>query len=137
MIRMKTKILYPELSYQITGLCFRAQRELGRFCRERQYGDQLEVLFKEERIPYKREYEVFCGNKVDFLIADLVIFDAKAKKFLTKEDYNQMQRYSQSSNRELGLIVNFRSVYLKPKRILNTKIYSENSDKNTDFSDRK
>ncbi len=34
------------------------------------------------------------------------------------------------------LIVNFRYTYLKPKRILNIKLYSDNSDANSGYSDR-
>ena len=41
--------------------------------------------------------------------------------FITKEDYFQTQRYLQAANIKLGLIVNFRSTFLKPKRVINTK----------------
>lgn len=129
------KILFPELSYKITGLCFRVHKEVGRFYRERQYADFLEKLLKEDKVPFKREYEISDldkespkGNRVDFFIGDKILFEVKAKKFITKEDYNQMQRYLRASNIELGMIVNFRNTYLKPKRILNTKLYSDNSD---------
>ncbi len=126
------RILFPQLSYELTGLCFKIQNKMGRFCREKQYADALEVLLKEKKIPFEREISLndgeIQGNIADFLINDKVILDLKAKKFITKEDYNQMQRYLQGKNLELGLIVNFRSTYLKPKRILNTKIYSDHSD---------
>jgi GxxExxY protein len=137
------KLLFPELSYKITGFCFKVHKNLGRFCREKQYADVLELLLKESQIPHKREYEIVDltsespeGNKVDFLIDDKIIVDLKAKKFITKDDYNQMQRYLQASGLELGLIVNFRSTYLKPKRVLNIKAHSEHSDVNSDNSDR-
>ncbi len=143
LIKNMKKLLFPELSYKITGLCFKVHKNLGRFCREKQYADVLELLLKESQIPHKREYEIVDlipespgGNKVDFLIDDKIIIDLKAKKFITKDDYNQMQRYLQASGLELGLIVNFHSTYLKPKRILNTKAYSEHSDVNSDNSDR-
>lgn len=138
-----TRLLFPELSYKITGLCFKVHKKLGRFCRERQYADALESLLKKDNMNHKREYEIanlkpngLEGNRVDFLIEDKIIVDLKTKKFITKEDYNQIQRYLQSSGLELGMIINFRSTYLKPKRILNTKIYSDNSDANSDNSDR-
>ncbi|MBT4315079.1 MAG: GxxExxY protein [Candidatus Magasanikbacteria bacterium] len=129
-----SKILHKDLSYFITGLCFKTQNALGRFCREIQYANKFEELLKESKINYKREYQLAVGpdgNRVDFLIEDKIIIDFKAKKFITKEDYNQMQRYLQSANLELGMIINFRNTYLKPKRILNSK-YSElnNGDPN-------
>ena len=130
-----SRILFPELSYEITGLCFKIQNNMGRFCGERQYADALEFTLKQKQIPYKREFELsgldaidIKGNRVDFLINGQVVVDLKAKKFITKEDYDQMQRYLQCGKFELGLIINFRSTYLKPKRILNTKIYSDHSD---------
>jgi len=51
-----------------------------------------------------------------------MIVDFKAKRLITKDDYYQMQRYLKSANIKLGLIVNFRQKYLKPKRILNNDI---------------
>ncbi|MFC1612458.1 GxxExxY protein [Patescibacteria group bacterium] len=132
---MQNKILHKELSYKITGLCFKTQNELGRFCREKQYADKLEEFLVHSGINYKRECEIKKlnisspdGNRVDFLIENKVILDLKAKKFITKEDYFQMQRYLQSANLELGLIINFRNTYLKAKRILNGELNSGHSD---------
>ncbi len=126
------RILHAQLSYKLTGLCFKIQNEHGRFCREKQYSDAFEDALKQKQIPYKREFELMNteikGNKVDFLIDGKVVVDLKAKRFITKDDYNQMQRYLRGAGVELGLIINFRSSYLKPKRILNTSLYSEHSD---------
>lgn len=121
------KILHEELSYTITGMCFRVQNSLGRHCREVQYADELEKLLKASKLRYRREVELRSlvpespkGNRADFVIEDQIILDAKAKSFITKEDYHQMQRYLRAANLELGLVVNFRSQYLKPKRIFDT-----------------
>jgi len=121
-----TKIIYPKLSYLITGLCFKTQKELGRFCRERQYADHLEKLLKESKIKHQREYEIKKmnpespkGNRIDFLIEkNKIIVELKAKRLFTIEDYDQLQRYLREANLQLGLIVNFGNIYLKPKRIL-------------------
>jgi len=124
------KILYPELSYEITGLCYKVHNKSGRFLREKQYADELEKLLKLSKINYIREYNLsnlgkeIEGNIVDFLIENKILVDLKAKKFLTKEDYYQMLRYLESSGFQLGLIINFRNTYLKPKRIINLKNYS-------------
>lgn len=35
---MDEKVLYPELSYILTGILFAAHNELGQYAREKQYG---------------------------------------------------------------------------------------------------
>ena len=113
------KIIYPELSYVLTGLCFNVHNEVGRYARERQYGDQIEQKIKEVRLPYRRELAVAdTGNVVDFLIDDRIILEIKAKRIISKEDYFQLQRYLQVLNVKLGLLINFRDKYLKPLRVI-------------------
>ena len=115
----KSKLIYPELSYKITGICFEVHNILGRYCREKQYCDLLEKKFNEYNIANIREYIVKGkGNRVDFLIEEKIILEAKAKKFVLKDDYYQIQRYLQSLKKKLGSLVNFRNRYLKLKRII-------------------
>ncbi|HRY82311.1 MAG TPA: GxxExxY protein [Candidatus Moranbacteria bacterium] len=135
MVLVKNKnIYYPELSYEITGLLFKTHNELGRFKTERQYGDFFEELLKSNRYNYCREINLknifkdcIDGNIPDFVLENKIIIDFKAKKFITKEDYFQMVRYLDVADLPLGIIVNFRHTYLKPKRILNKKFHSNNS----------
>ncbi|MFQ5865793.1 MAG: GxxExxY protein [bacterium] len=116
---VKGKLIYPELSYKITGICFDVHNELGRYSREKQYCDLLERKLKEANLHYEREYAVGdTGNRVDFLIENKIILEAKARDFIIKDDYYQIQRYLQSLDKKLGLLVNFRNRYLKPKRIV-------------------
>ena len=123
-------LIHKELSYKLNGLFFKVHKKLGRFCRERQYANELEQLLKQSGLRYQREIEIASiqvdspkGNKADFIVENQIIIDLKAKPFVTKEDYQQMQRYLQSAGLELGLIVNFRKTYLKSNRILNTKLF--------------
>jgi len=120
-------ILYPELSYKLTGIFFKVHNELGRFCKERQYTEAIEILLKKDEIPFRREKKIvknYFDNEIDFGIPDFVIDDKiaieiKAKRFITKDDYFQLLKYLKSKNYKLGLLVNFRNTYLKPKRIAN------------------
>ena len=113
------KLIYPELSYTIVGICFETHNELGRFSREKQYGDLLEKKLEEAKISYEREYQILkTGNQADFLIDGKIILEIKAKSLITKEDFYQLQRYLQSSGKKLGLMVNFRNRYIKPIRIV-------------------
>lgn len=113
----KPNLIYPELSYTITG--FNVHNELGPYARERQYGDRLELKFREHNVSYQREvYIAQSGNIVDFVADKKIALELKAKRILTKDDYFQLQRYLQESQLRLGLLVNFRNKYLKPVRVV-------------------
>ncbi len=121
MALINKKLIYPELSFKIAGLCFKVHNEIGRFSREKQYGDLLEQKISESNISYHRELIIGdSGNIADFVIDDKILLEIKAKSFITKDDYYQVQRYLKELGLELGLIINFRQQYLKPQRILNS-----------------
>ncbi|HDH31199.1 MAG TPA: GxxExxY protein [Candidatus Wolfebacteria bacterium] len=128
------KIVYLELSYKIVGVSYKIQNELGRFCTEKQYANTFENELKKLKIIYKREkyLPIQINNKnmgknwADFIIEEKVVIDLKAKPYIERSDYYQMQRYLNLANIKLGLIINFQNKYLKPKRVLNSQ-YSQNS----------
>ena len=130
MPRINKKVIYPELSYKICGLCFHIHNRLGQYRNEKIYADALERLFKENKIKHFKEKALdpsFKGerkgrNIPDFIIEDKIIIDLKAKPIITKNDYFQMQRYLVSAKKKLGLIFNFRQKYLRPKRIINSEV---------------
>jgi len=120
------QIIFKELSYLITGLCFKVHNEMGHFCKEKQYADRFEELLRLNNIPYKREFDLkklssttLLGNRVDFIINEQIILEFKAKRILTRDDYYQIRRYLRSANLRLGIIINFRKHFLRPKRVLN------------------
>lgn len=43
------KVLFPDLSYQITGILFDIHNELGRFAKEKQYANLSEIKFKKPK----------------------------------------------------------------------------------------
>lgn len=122
------KIVEKELSYKITGILFKIHKSLGMYAKERQHGDALENELKSAGIDYEREKPISVAgrksNFADFIIDKKVAMELKAKPFISKEDYYQIQRYLSSACLELGLLVNFRQAYLKPKRVLNSELYS-------------
>lgn len=122
MLDTKTKLLFGDLSYKINGILFDSHNELGQFAKEKQYGDLIEKKLKENNLVYIRELRVGeSGNILDFLIENTVLLELKCKPFLLNTDYDQVKRYLQSCNLELGILVNFRTKYLKPKRIIRKK----------------
>ncbi len=126
-------IIYKELSYQVWGILLKAHKELGPYVSEKQVCDKIEHYLKLEGLPYSREYIIpvsFEGehpgrNKADFLVTDKIILEIKTTRNLTPQDYYQMQRYLKATNKKLGILVNFRDRYLKPKRILNSSAKEE------------
>lgn len=118
-INQNNKIVYPELSYIFTGICFAVHNELGRFAREKQYVDALESRLQDAKINCIRECPIGdTGNRVDLLIEDKIIVEVKAKPLILKEDFYQLQRYLQAASKKLGLLINFRNRYLKPIRVI-------------------
>jgi GxxExxY protein len=125
----KSKLIFPELSYIITGILFSAHNQLGSYAREKQYCDLVELKLKEINLVYKRECRIGdSGNIVDFIIDNKIILEVKAKRLITKEDYFQTQRYLQEANIKLALLVNFRSKYLKPARIVRIENITRRKD---------
>jgi len=125
-----SKLIYPDLSYKITGVLFAVHNELGRFCNEKQYADAIERYLEKLKMKYERERvlppsfeeELKGRNRIDFLIDDKVILEVKTKRLLIRDDYYQVKRYLLALNKKLGLLVNFRDKYIRPKRILNSLI---------------
>lgn len=125
-----SKIVYPELSYKINGILFQTHNQLGRYCNEKQYADLIESFLVSSKISFGREKYLppsFPGekpmrNKVDFIIDQKVILEVKARRFITRDDYYQVKRYLEALNKKLGIIVNFREKFIRPKRILNSSV---------------
>lgn len=122
-----SELLYKDLTYQIRGILFSVQNELGSYCNEKQYGDAFEQRLKQANLKYEREKiltESFPGelkgrNRVDFLIEKTLLVELKCVSSLSRDDYFQCQRYLSSLNLDLCLLINFRPKYLMIKRVLN------------------
>jgi GxxExxY protein len=115
----KDKVLFADESFLIAGVCFYVQNRLGRFAKEKQYVDIMASRLDELKVPYRRELTAGCtGNRVDIVIFNKILFEAKAKPFLTQEDFFQVQRYLKILNLDLGLLVNFWARSAQPRRVL-------------------
>jgi GxxExxY protein len=121
-----TKIIEKDLSYKLGKIFFEIHDELGRFCRERQYADALAEKLSGRGISFTRELPIKTANRksnfADFLIENRILVELKVKPFIEKQDYYQILRYLEILDIELGLLVNFRDRYLKPKRVLNANL---------------
>ena len=74
----KEKVLYADECFLIAGVCFYVQKKLGRFAKEKQFGDSFEERLKELGVPYRRELAATgTGNRVDFVIYDKILLEIK------------------------------------------------------------
>jgi len=105
------KIIENELFYKIKDLLLKIHNEMGRFRTKKQYGDAVESKFKSEKINYAREPSILVEGKLSefagFIIEDKIVLEIKVRPSITKEDCYRLQRYLESANLELGIIVNF------------------------------
>lgn len=119
-------IIHKELSYILVGITYKVHDALGRYAREKQYSDLIEQHLKEKRMPYEREKKLSATgtdtNKADFIIDNKILLEVKAVPFMGREEYYQVLRYLGITNMKLGILVNFRQKYLRPKRIINSQI---------------
>lgn len=114
------EFLYGDETYKLRGILFSIHNELGRFAKEKQYCDKAEELFKLKLTPYLREVSLGDSlDRPDFILWDLIVVEFKAKPFLQREGFEQVQRYLHQTGLKLGILVNFRAKYLKSQRILN------------------
>ena len=127
-------LIYSSESYYLCGLFYEIQNKLGNALKEKQDADALELKFKKNKNAYKREISVpinfaggeIEGNKMDFIFEKIILIDAKAKKYITREDYREMLRYLKATGLKLGIIANFRPQKVMIKRIINNSINHAN-----------
>lgn len=119
-------LIHKDLSYILNGILFDVHNELSNFASEGQICDRIESKLVEKDLKYLREFilpsspdEKIGRHRVDFLIDNKIVLEIKYRRFLRREDYEQVKRYLNVLNLSLAILVNFRDERLHPKRILN------------------
>ena len=121
------ELIYKEESYTIIGKCMEVHRELGHGFLEVIYKDALEILFREEGIPFEREKEYpiyFKGIQLphkynaDFVVYDKIILEVKCVSVILDEHIAQTLNYLKASGNILALLVNFSRGKLEYKRLV-------------------
>lgn len=102
--------------YEVNGCCQTVHRELGPFLNEYMYQDALEIILKEQNIPYEREYYFsidFHGKRIrhkhfiDFLVKDKMIVECKAVETLNSDHRQQLWNYMRLTKTRIGILWNF------------------------------
>ena len=121
-------LVYPELSYKLIGILFEVHKNLGSQYQEKYYQRAIAIALKEQGIPFAEQVLVNLNFKgasigryfVDFLIADKIVLEIKTVSRLTLGDYKQVDGYLKALDKELAILVNFRTHNLTFRRVLNS-----------------
>jgi GxxExxY protein len=122
-----TKEGLNELSNKVIGLAIKAHKALGPGFIERIYEKALAYEFTNENIRFanqaiiKVNYQnVHLGNqRIDFMVEEEIILELKSVSEINNIHMAQLLSYLKTSNKKLGLILNFAKVTLDIKRVVN------------------
>jgi hypothetical protein len=113
------EFFHPELSYQLVGLAFKAHKAVGRTGRERDYCLALENEFKAADILLLRKGTVAgIGYHINYVADGKIAIVVRAKKYLLMDDYWKIKKCLHALNLDLALLLNFKTDFLKPIRII-------------------
>ena len=111
-----------ELTEQIIGAAIEVHRRLGPGLLESAYQRCLARELTLRNIPYAYELQLpveykglqlDCGYRIDLLVADLVVVEAKAVEKLDKIHEAQLLTYLRLGGWKVGLFINFNVPVLK------------------------
>lgn len=123
----ESKLIYPELSYILTGILFEVSNKLGTKYQEKHYQKAIEIKLKESKIPHEREKQIKIdfGDEelgeffLDFIIDDKIVLEIKKVWRITRDDIKQVLRYLKAAKLKLGIIANFKHQKVEIRRIVN------------------
>lgn len=108
-------LLYPELSYKVTGVIFNVWKALGPAYKETIYQKALENGLRNTGIHFMAQKQIpvlYNGQKVgiytpDFVIDDKIILEIKCLPYLTLREKKQGWYYLKGTEYRILLMVNF------------------------------
>ena len=114
-------------TFKVIGACIEVHNSLGPGLLEIVYKDALEIEFKNNNIPFKREKEFFIEYKgvilphkfyADFIVYDEIILEVKSTKEISNEHIAQTINYMKLAESQIGIIANFQNKSLVHKRLV-------------------
>lgn len=126
MERIKTDLIYADLTFQIRRALFNVYNGLGFGHKEQVYQKALAKEFMELNILHEREKSLKVQYKKstiglyrpDFIIDNKVILEIKAVEFMPKSFEMQLIHYLKSTNYKVGILANFGSSRIYIKRLV-------------------
>ncbi|MFH1427145.1 MAG: GxxExxY protein [Patescibacteria group bacterium] len=126
---VSSKVIYPELSFEIMRILFEVNNDIGYGYKEKHYQKILEIAFKNAGLNYKPQcpYSIRYQGQIvgryymDFVIESKIILEIKVGNYFSKNNINQVYGYLVATRLKLGILANFTRDGIKFKRIVNIK----------------
>ena len=123
-----TKHQFEELSGAIIGAAISVHRVLGAGYQESVYANALSAALTERGIPHLREHEVDLyyhdvhvgKHRLDLLVDDKIVVELKAVDKVLELHKAQLRSYLRSTNKEVGLLLNFDAPVVDVRRAVHT-----------------
>ncbi|MFA7253602.1 MAG: GxxExxY protein [Patescibacteria group bacterium] len=120
-------LIYEDLSFQIIGISYQIDDDLGFGFDEKTYGNAFELLLKKKKIDYQREAyvpiridgQIVAKRYIDFVISGKIVVELKAGNYNYRQACIQTFQYLKSSRLQVGIIIRFTKDGVKIKRIFN------------------
>lgn len=115
-----TKILEKDLSYKLQGIFINISKKYGCNFKEEIYHNACRFEFIKQKIDFisKPKIKIFTdyGDVLglyipDFIINNKILIEIKAQKCLFESSIDQLVKYLQRSDYEIGYLVNFGTSY--------------------------
>ncbi|MFH1542448.1 MAG: GxxExxY protein [bacterium] len=117
------KIIYPELSYKLVGICYKVYHELGGGYQEKVYQAAVKRELIKAGIGFLEQVStdlLYQGTKIgqyrlDFIIEHKIVLELKVAPRFTARDILQVLGYLKQCKLDLGILVSFsrQDVYFK------------------------
>jgi GxxExxY protein len=130
LINPKPTLLMPleleELSEQVIGACIAVHREKGPGFLESIYENCLKIEFRKRGIKaeFQKEVDIYYDgelvgtHKLDILVNGELVVELKAIKALEDVHFAQVRSYLRATKLKHGLLINFATLILTPKRVI-------------------
>lgn len=125
-------MIHAEITHEIIGAAIQVHRELGPGEDEVVYEEALCIALESRGLNFQRQRPVpviykgrklDCGYRMDVLVADKVVVEAKTMELVAPVHDAQLLTYLRLDDRSVGLLINFRTPVLKDgimRRVLET-----------------
>jgi len=128
--KLKSNLVFPDLSYKIIGAAFKVFNTLGWGLSEKHYQKALAKELENVGLRFEREVYFplsYSGSKIgsyfaDFVVEKSVIIELKIVSKLGYANVNQVLSYLKSSGVKLGILIYFTKDGIKYRRVLNSNV---------------